>query len=297
MPLSRHLARLMEERQKMIRLSLRFDDPSATSDRVLEEGIFAAAQTAGIPITVAVIPFKRREGGLIPLTRDRAAHLIDAQRAGIIEVAQHGYCHESARGEQKPPSEFMGVDAVRQTEWICKGRAVLETIFDKPITGFVPPWNTFDANTTQALGKLKYRYLSAGWELDTGCSPGLSYLPRTCQMMALPETLNALEAFASLEPVVVAVMHHYDFSESGNPQATTDLNRFKVLLQTLTQDKRVQTITLSKLAGEPLAHHTSRQRQNAWAKLPWKISSRLPQNALWNHGWPYLFVRSLFHSL
>ncbi|MDD5405241.1 MAG: DUF2334 domain-containing protein, partial [Sulfuricella sp.] len=255
----------------MIRLALRFDDPSATSDRGLEEAIFAAAQTAGIPLTVAVIPFRRQEGGLIPLSRERAAHLLDAQRAGVIEVAQHGYCHESSRGGKRPPSEFMGEDASRQIELIGEGRALLGTIFDKTVSGFVPPWNTFDANTTQALEKLKYGYLSASWELDAGCSPGLSYLPRTCLMVELQETLSALEAFASLDPVVVAVMHHHDFSESGNPLAPSDLNRFKVLLQTLTRHERVQTMTLSKLAGEPLAHHTSRQRQNAWEKLPWKI--------------------------
>ena len=201
----------------MIHLSLRFDDPSATSDRVLEEGIFAAVQTAGMPITVAVIPFRRQDSDLIPLTQERAAHLIDAQRADIIEVAQHGYCHESARVGKRSPSEFIGVDSARQTEWICEGRAVLETILDQPIICFVPPWNTFDANATQGLEKLKYRYPSAGWKLDTGCSPGLSYLPSTCRMTEIQETLNALEAFASLEPVGVAVMHHYNFSESGNP--------------------------------------------------------------------------------
>lgn len=41
----------------MIHLALRFDDPSATSDRVLEEGIFAAAESAGIHLTIAVIPY------------------------------------------------------------------------------------------------------------------------------------------------------------------------------------------------------------------------------------------------
>ena len=42
----------------MIHLSLHFDNPSATSGRALEEGVLAAAQTAGIPITLAVIPFR-----------------------------------------------------------------------------------------------------------------------------------------------------------------------------------------------------------------------------------------------
>jgi hypothetical protein len=239
----------------MIRLSPRFDDPSAISDHVLEEGVFAAAESAGIRLTVAVIPFRQQEGDLIPLSREGATYLIDAQRAGVIEVAQHRHCHESACGEKKPPGEFMGVNPASQTEWIWSGQMLLETVFDKPIIGFVPPWSTFDYATT-----------------------------------------HALEVFASLDPVVNVVMHHYDFSESGNPQTPTDLNRFRAQLQTLNGDERVQTITLSNLAGEPLAHRTSRQRQNAWAKLPWKIFSCLPKNALLNLGWTHLPVRSLFRS-
>lgn len=280
----------------MIRLALRFDDPSATSNRTLEEGIFAAAESAGIPLTVAVIPFRRQDGRLVSLSRERAAHLVDAQNAGVIEVAQHGYSHEAANGELQTPSEFTGVDPVRQSEWVSDGRRVLEAIFGKPVTGFVPPWNSFDANTTQVLERLKYRYLSAGGWLDTGCSPGLSYLPRTCQMAALPEVIDALEAFGSLDPVVVAVMHHYNFSESGDPQAHTDLARFKALLKALAQDERVQTATLSRLSGDPLVHAIIRQRQNAWERLPYQIRKRLPQNALLNQGWQHLFLRSIFHK-
>ncbi len=281
----------------MIHVSLRFDDPSSTSDRELEEGILAAVQTAGIPITVAVIPFSRQESGLISLTKERAAHLIDAQNAGVIEVAQHGYCHESTRAEMQPRSEFMGVDATRQIEWIHEGRRVLETIFDRPVVGFAPPWNTFDRATTQSLEKLKFRYLSAGWEMDAGCSPALSYLPARCQMASLPEILKALEVFASFDPVVVAVMHHYDFAESGNSQAPTDLNRFRALLQTLAEDERIQAVTLSALAETPSTHLSSRLQQNAWAKLPWMISNRLPKNVLFNQGWLRLFGHSLFSSI
>lgn len=279
----------------MIRLSLRFDDPSATSDRALEEGIFAAAQTAGIPITVAVIPFRRQESGLIPLTQERAAHLIDAQRAGVIEVAQHGYCHVSARGEKLPHSEFMGVDAACQTERICAGKMLLEAVFDKPIIGFIPPWNTFDTATTHALEKLMFRYLSAGWELDAGCSSGLSYLPRTCQMTALPETIYSLEVFASLDPVVIAVMHHYDFLESGNPKAPTDLNRFRALLKTLARDERVQITSLSAISETPSARLAYRLRQNACARLPWQIRSRLPKNALLTQSWLRQLWQPFFH--
>lgn len=279
----------------MIHLSIRFDDPSATSDRALEEGIFAVAQAAGIPITVAVVPFSRQESGLIPLTQERAAHLIDAQRAGVIEVAQHGYCHVSARGEKLPRSEFMGMDAACQTELICAGKMLLETVFDKPIIGFVPPWGTFDAATTHALEKLNFRYISGGWGVDANCSPSLSYLPTTCQMTSLPNTLNELDDFAPFDLVVNAVMHHYDFAESGNPQALTDLNRFRTLLKMLTQDERVQITSLSAVSEMPSSHLPNILRQNACEKLPWKIRSHLPKNVILTQGWLRQLWQSFFH--
>lgn len=103
----------------MIGLAVRCDDPSATLDRVLEEGKFAATETAGTPFTFAVIPFRRREDDLILLHCERTSHLVDALSADVIEVIQHGNCHESILGGKQPPSDFMGVDAARQTEWIC----------------------------------------------------------------------------------------------------------------------------------------------------------------------------------
>ena len=280
----------------MIRLGLRFDDPSTTSDRMLEEGIFAAAEAAGIPITVAVIPFGRHEGDLTPLSSERVSHLVDAQRAGVIEVAQHGYCHQSATAGMGPRSEFVGVDADGQVGWIRDGREVLETVFANPVAGFVPPWNSFDCATTLALEKLKFRYLSAGWEMGADCSTALSYLPASCQMAALPEMLSALVVFAPLDPVVVAVMHHDDFVESGNPRALMDLKRFRAMLQTLAQDEGIQAATLSALAETPSSHLASRLRQGAWVNLPWMIRGRLPQGALLNQDCFRLVVHSLFHS-
>ena len=279
----------------MIKLALRFDDPSATSDRALEEGVFAAARAAGISLTVAVIPFRNQAGEQVCLTEARATHLIQAQRDGIIEVAQHGYSHEPETAGQKPPSEFSGLDFDCQLEKISQGRSALEAIFGKTITGFVPPWNTFDARTSSALAQSGFRYLSAGGEMDADYSPGLAYLPRTCQMTELQAALEALRTFDSLDPVVVAVMHHYDFAESGNPQATIDLNRFGALLHSLSRDTRLQVSTLSELTDTTCTSLKNRLRQNAWKSLHWQIQRRLPSHALLRQAWPRLIIHSLLH--
>lgn len=280
----------------MIRLALRFDDPSATSDCGLEEGIFTAARAAGISLTVAVIPVKSQAGEWLHLSKARADHLIRACHDGVIEVAQHGYSHEPAQVGEKPPSEFRNVDFKRQLEKIRTGRSILEALFGKTITGFVPPWNTYDARTTNALVQSGFRYLSASGEMDADCASGLAYLPRTCQMTTLQSTLDALGGFVSFDPVVIAVMHHYDFVESGNPQATTDLKRFGALLNNLTQNAQLEVSTLSKLTNAACASISSRHQQNAWDKLPWRIRHSLPGQALFLHTWPRLILHSLFHS-
>jgi len=79
----------------MIRLALRFDDPSATSDHALEAAIFNTLMRYGIPITVAAIPNRRQDGHYAALAGSDAKHLVQAQRAGIIEIALHGYSHSA----------------------------------------------------------------------------------------------------------------------------------------------------------------------------------------------------------
>ena len=280
----------------MIRLALRFDDPSATSNRALEEGILAAARAADIPLTLAVIPFKKRTGGLVRLTEAGAAHLIQANRDGIIEIAQHGYCHELEKVGQQLRSEFAGMDPDRQLKTIRVGRSVLEELFGKTITGFVPPWNTFDAATTRALAQAGFRYLSAGGTLDINCACSLLYLPATVQMLKLEATLDALGPFASFDPVVIAIMHHFDFVENGSPEAPIDLKRFGALLQRLSRRAELAVSTVSMLADSPCSSLTSRLRQNAWDGLHWRIQRLLPDAGLFDQAWPRLIIHSCFHS-
>ena len=281
----------------MIRIALRFDDPSATSDKALEERILDAARAAGIPLTVAVIPYRRIDGELCPLSRPRSAHLAAAQSEGLIEIAQHGYCHESDRGKDvTPPSEFMEVEAGLQGFRISAGRSLLNEVFGRAPEGFVPPWNTFDATTTLLLKQSGFSYLSAGWDLSVDCSTELSYLPRTCQVMGMVGIVESLRPYASFMPAVIGVIHHYDFVESGNPKAVTDMAGFTAHLLKLARMPYGQPITLAQLACDPVGASHARHKQNAWTKLPWKLRTRLPQNALVEQSWPKLSLHSLFYT-
>jgi hypothetical protein len=279
----------------MIRVAIRFDDPSATSDRCLEERIIETAQLSGARICVAVIPSRRSEGRIIDLSASDVSHLIDAERAGLIDIAQHGHCHQPRPASRRPQSEFAGVDPRQQALSIVSGREALETAFGKSVRGFVPPWNTFDVNTAELLSKSGFSYLSASTDTAECYSSNLAYLPRTCSVSALPMVIPALRRFSAFDPVVIAVMHDYDFEESGDPQARMDLSSFADLMQALASDKMIRFVSLDDLAAERIARPRSRARQRAWQRLPWRIQCLLPRYALFDQHWLTLLVWTFFH--
>jgi len=136
----------------LIRLALRFDDPSPTSHRGVEEGVLRTLQRSGARATVAVIPFRDGAQGRLALDREQTAHLLAAQARGHVEIALHGHSHR-CRGPAHPrPSEFVGVDAREQATLIAEGARHLRGLFGhEAISGFVPPWNSYDDATLAAV--------------------------------------------------------------------------------------------------------------------------------------------------
>lgn len=82
--------RLHRRRGCLIRVAIRFDDPSPVSQRCLEESIIDLLGRAGVPVTFAVVPFSETGGGTSSLNEVNAAHLLAAQRLRIVDIALHG---------------------------------------------------------------------------------------------------------------------------------------------------------------------------------------------------------------
>lgn len=263
----------------MIRVALRFDDPSATSDHALEAAIFQKLERHGVPITVAAIPYRQRDGDYVALSADHAGHLLQAQRAGLVEIALHGYSHEErGGGDHGAPSEFAGVPALEQRRLIEAGRAVLQDAFGCDISGFVPPFNTCDAMTVGALRDLGFAYLSAGFE--TPRDPKLAWLPRSCQMVDIQAAVVAARRDAWFGPVVIGVMHHYDFHESGSSQARIDLEGFAERLAWIVAQPDIEVLTLDGLARECGRRTHLSQLSGLQRLLPWRLRQRLPAQHL-----------------
>ena len=117
----------------MITVSFRYDDPSPNGDHLLDKGIIDVLSRHAISACFAVIPYRKIETGeRIKWTKELAEYLIDAQKFGTIEIAQHGCYHARLNVTKKnSPSEFFGIPLKDQITAIREGLIHLESIFGK----------------------------------------------------------------------------------------------------------------------------------------------------------------------
>ncbi len=266
----------------MIDVAIRFDDPSAVSDHGLERGVLHAMAMHDVCATFAVIP----HAGQRCLSAGSVPHLVEAVQSGRMEVAQHGFSHVPCRPEASLPSEFSGLDPAEQTKKIVAGRTALEQAFACSIQGFVPPFNTFDRITAAVLSEQGFLYLSAGSEHGLVESGRLAQLPRTCQLTELRQALADARRRPHGELAVVAVMHHYDFQESGRPDAPLTLEQLSDLFRWLRQQHDVRLHTLGRLAARHDANTWRKAVQrNRWVQRQhWRIRSAFPRYSLMPHA-------------
>jgi peptidoglycan/xylan/chitin deacetylase (PgdA/CDA1 family) len=262
----------------MIRLVFRLDDPSATSNQEIEARILESLARHGLRATFAVIPFRGTAEAPLPLTRERARAMREGVAQGVLDVAQHGYAHRDAN-HGGYPSEFAGVPAARQRELIAAGKALLETVFDDSISGFVPPWNSFDAATLDVLEEMGFSHLSS----NVGYAPmrptRLRMLPLTCHLPQIKVAIEEARRFARLAPLVTVVMHHYDFPGGGDKAVFRSHDEFDALLSWVAGQADVRVKTLRELAGEltPAASQRGYRHRRLRDRLPWRLRHWLPE--------------------
>jgi len=261
----------------VIRLAFRLDDPSPTSHRGLEEDLLAVLEHHGLPCSFAVVPFRTRPEGEIVLDKNRAAHIIEAHAKGLLEVALHGYRHERARIEGVP-TEFMGVPYADQVQMITRGKTCLETLLGNPIAGFVPPWNSYDANTRLALQECGLRYISAAKVPPSFHRGAPVYVPLTSHVQEVKAAVEDARRFAAARPAVIVVMHHYDFEEAKQKEAVISLKAFADLAAWLAQQADIKISTLAEVADNLDERQADRQLGQAWwrAHIPYRFRRLMP---------------------
>ncbi len=272
----------------MISVSFRFDDPSPTSDHALERRLIKILAYNKVNASFAVVPFRiSKSNQLLEWDTESARHLTEAQQAGIIEVAQHGKTHtrvsHTANGA---PSEFHGIPLQMQISAISHGLAHLRSIFGDTIKGFVPPWNTYDNLTAQAVNSLGLGYLSASWEIYR--SGKLPIIPRTCNLRSARSAIEASLRFQQLDPAVVIVLHPDDFEEfiypptADEPPPFTNLKEFEALVRWIVAKENIEVVKLSRLAERIVSKSPLWCYENvSWLRhLPFRLQSHFPRGIL-----------------
>ena len=274
----------------MVSICFRFDDASAKSDHKLEHKVFDVFARLNVPLCVAVIPFAGA-GEPVPLSPQNAAHLIDAARARVIEIALHGHSHRhrgsDSRGRR---TEFAGLHPAEQTRLIQEGTKHLESAFSDRIRGFVPPWNTYDASTTQALAEAGFEFLSAGF--DVFRYGRLPIVPVTCRLRTARIAIQKASCFDWLAPVMVVVFHADDFMEYRYPprpdesSPAMNLRELEALLGWIKTKPALRVEALSHVAR--CSANGTNLRSSSELALPYRVKVLVPLMLVRSAAWKTL---------
>jgi Uncharacterized protein conserved in bacteria (DUF2334) len=237
--------------KKQISVIFRFDDYSARSSADAELRIIEDFRRNQLTVTFAVVPFvcdgdihSSSAQGTIPLTSLKVDILKNAFDEGVLDVALHGYSHQTIISGQT--TEFSGLDYDHQLERLAKGKKFLEDAINAPITTFVPPWNTYDLNTLQALEKLGFSTFSAGISGKAAKKSKLTFLPASVDLSQLRDSIESARTCPEDQPVVVALFHEYDFKEISEKHGIVTYQEFSSLLNWLNSQEDVRVISISQ---------------------------------------------------
>lgn len=237
--------------EKMITVVFRFDDYSSRSSTDIEIKLIDAFQKYNACCTFGVIPFvctgdvhDAHPQDVVPLTSMKADILKNAIKAGVLEVALHGYSHQTNR--ERRFAEFSGLDYNDQVEKIAMGKNYLEEILGTQVTTFIPPWNAYDLNTIHALEKLGFKSISASECGDTKGSSPLKFLPATFNLLRLRDAVKLAKHIPDVQPVIVVLFHQYDFLEIDRERGKLTYQDFLELLAWITSQKDIQVRSIEQ---------------------------------------------------
>jgi len=207
--------------EKQITVVFRFDDYSSLSSTEFEVKLINTFRKYNAACTFGVVPYACAENEhnilpheVVPLTLNKAAILKNAVKEEILEVALHGYSHQTIRKKAEfDYTEFSGLDFNRQFKKIATGKNYLEELLDMEIDTFIPPWNTYDSNTLRAIEELGFKCFSANESVGAMKSSLLKFVPATCDLFELRQTVESARRVPDRQPVIVVLFHEYDFLE------------------------------------------------------------------------------------
>jgi peptidoglycan/xylan/chitin deacetylase (PgdA/CDA1 family) len=255
------------EAGKGITVVIRYDDPSATSSTETETKLIDAFRRYNMCCTFAVIPFvcagdprNPRPQACLPLPEEKAQLFTLAAREGVIEVAQHGYSHQTNQLHPKEHSEFAGLGYDEQLQKIEEGKGLLERELGLSVLTFVPPWNSYDAETVRAIEQAGFQCLSAYGTGTVGPASPLRFLPVTCGIREIRDAVSVARTLSDPTPVVVVLFHGYDFREVSSARGVMAFDDFERTLAWLSRQADIDVRPTAAIQGMDRSRYVGNQR-------------------------------------
>ena len=242
------------EAPKQIQIALRLDDYSEISDTRLELKIIEIFRRNKCSFTMGVIPFVSSGIKLgksspveIMLGEKKAQYLKDAAADGTVEIALHGYNHSSNYAPFK--AEFLGIGYEEQLRRLTVAKRHLEQVTGFSVTNFIPPWNQYNEDTIQALKLLNFSIMSAAIEHHSETIGSIKLLPHTTEILGLERAVMQARNSKELNPLIVVMLHEYDFTDNSAATGVIALKSFDELITRLAAQSDITIESLGKTAA------------------------------------------------
>lgn len=229
---------------RKVNVVFRYDDYSFRSSTEIEQKVIDLFQDQGIAITFGVIPFNVTAEDVTHLPVEKENILKTGVENGVIDVALHGFSHQTINAEY--PTEFSGREYKDQVELLSEGKQYLENITHAPITTFIPPWERYDLDTLRALEALQFSTISAGSTGDVITDSQLHYLPHTTDLGQLQDAVEIARKSSDMQPVIVVLLHPYDFLEVSEERGSITFPVFSYLVNWVTSQSDVRILSIDQ---------------------------------------------------
>jgi len=241
-----------------IRMIFRYDDYTLTLSR-LNDTILDIFKRNGIPLTIGVIPFDENSAILNNFDSNRIGDLKSRIGRNEIEVALHGFNHKNiVKGrflKRHYYSEFATESYNRQYYEIKRGKKVLDSLLNINIGTFIPPFDTYDNKTLEALSSQGFKTISASIFSSTSCvcdNEKISYIPATIRDFFGVQAI--IDRYRDQDVTVVLYFHPYTFrsqslsySDEYDPSHTIKPSQLDSFLQWISKQKGIDFYTFSGL--------------------------------------------------
>jgi peptidoglycan/xylan/chitin deacetylase (PgdA/CDA1 family) len=243
---------------KIITVVFRYDDPSAISNWELEDKIIGLFYDVDKRCTFAVVPNHTTgevrsitKQGRKPLGAERAKRLRDAVDRGAIDIALHGFTHQTVieREDIKYATEFSGLSFDEQYKKIATGKGILDDVLGFPVLIFVPPFNTFDSVTLSVLHDTGFACLSNDTNGKVPLGTGLKIVPATTRITELQDVVRAARKSNDSHPMIVVLFHDYDFKEANPESGRLTFSEFEDVVRWVAAQNDINILSVGEAIG------------------------------------------------